>query len=218
MYTTTLNLGKSNPSAKPKVMDNVVLFPAPRRNPYANVIKRQLQPNTSVIQAKDKAERAVAVFSTEYDKLRKLVGADAGAEISADLAYSAMLRAFLNVLLNAIPIAEKAYLRGGGVNSAYALSTLINNARELGRDITAKNSLEHQVNNILTEIISPTLRLILHQQVLNITNLRAALDNSGRNPSAMREAYNKSLQSTAQTLTDARSRIDDQIRKSLLSH
>jgi hypothetical protein len=170
---------------------------------------------THIVQAAAKAEKAVAIFATEYQQLRKLVGAEAGKEISADLANSTMLRAFLNVILNAIPVAERSYLNNGGVNSAYALSTLVNNAREIARDIAAKNSLEHQVNHILSEIISPALRLILHQQILNMNNLGSILNND-RSPKALRDAINKSMEGTAQILTDIRNRLDTQLREYLL--
>jgi hypothetical protein len=204
----------NTPDSRPPQAGGTVIYPKfGKRSPAKP--SPPPPPKAQVNQAKYKAEKAVAVFAEEYDKLRKLIGAEAGIKASPDLANSAMQRVFLNVLLNAIPVAEKAYLGSGGVNSAYALSTLINNAREIGRDIIAKNSLEHQVNHVMMEIVAPALKLILHQQVLNITNLRSAIDNSSKN--SMREAFNKSLEGTAQTLTDTRERLDAQLRKYLLS-
>lgn len=195
---------------------NIVDF---RRVPQSHVAAPMPQPprpTPQIINAKRRAENAIATFSKEYANLRKMLGAEAGKDISADSTNYAMLRAFLNVVLNAVPVAEEQYLRGGSVNSAYALSTLINQAREIGRDLAAKSSAEGQVQHIINEIIWPAIRLIMQQQINQLVYLRQTIENQRDDPTVIKDSVDHALRGISQILTDAVKRMDSQIRHYLL--
>lgn len=130
-----------------------------------------------------KTEKSLSTFKKEYKQLKKLVGSK-NKDFQSDKASMAMLRSMLTMILSCIPVAESIYKQYRNERSAYALSALVSQARELNNDIRNVHNLQDQLDRIMDLIIKPSLTLI-------VQNLVDELNTSGR--SIMKKVKNKTI-------------------------
>lgn len=96
-------------------------------------------------------------------------------EGKVDQAVILFQRQMLATILRLIPIAEKQYRREKKEHTAYALNSLVSQARELTADIQSSADRAAVAEIIVTEILMPTFRSFVETLVVETQTLKAAL-------------------------------------------
>ncbi len=114
-------------------------------------------------------------FARQFRRLRKKAGAD-NDHFNADVINRLMLRAMLSMVLDVIPIAEKAYRSSSKENAAYALNSLLNQARELAMDLRLSKDTVGQAEFISSKILKPVFVSFTQVLIAELFTLKATID------------------------------------------
>jgi hypothetical protein len=83
-------------------------------------------------------------------------------------------RQMLATILRLIPIAEKQYRREKKEHTAYALNSLVSQARELTADIQSSADRAAVAEVIVTDVLMPTFRSFIETVVIETQTLKSA--------------------------------------------
>lgn len=138
---------------------------------------------------KSSAERKLRRLSLQSDALKK-VGTTFGVpskqlysmiqEGQVDQAIPEFQKQMLATVLGLIPIAEKQYRREKKEHTAYALNSLVSQARELSADIQASADRSRVAELIVTDLMMPTFRAFVEALVTETQTLKASLKSKVR--------------------------------------
>lgn len=115
-------------------------------------------------------KRLVASFKDEIPSMQSLLDSD------SDRASEKFQKNALLMLIDLIPIAEAKYREHAGEHAAYALNTLISQARELVSDIHASNDSRQLALTLTSDIVKPSILSISQNMVDNIYQLRRRIE------------------------------------------
>lgn len=116
-----------------------------------------------------------SIFEKEMRTVRKTVSNKA-TEFNSDAVSKMMLRSMLTMILDTIPIAEKAFRTSKKENAAYALNALINQAREIATDLKMSGDVENQTAFIRDSILDPVYRALAMHFMREMMNLKALVE------------------------------------------
>lgn len=101
----------------------------------------------------EEAEKAISFFNSKSKHIVKLIDAK-----DNDSTASETQRSLLSMMVQLIPIAEQNYKTYRTERAAYALNSLVSQVRELLSDLQSTNDRSVVIENILYNVIEPTLR------------------------------------------------------------
>ena len=139
-------------------------------------------------------------------------------EQDSDRASERFQRRALAMLIDLIPVAEAKYRERAGEHSAYALNSLISQARELISDIQAGKDSEELVNTLGLEILKPCFTAIAQSMIDNIYRLRRRVERNIK-PSkveSVNEAVDDMAKEFAAYLENQYTQTYDLVRKKML--
>lgn len=161
-------------------------------------------------------ESTASSFAEEVANLRKLLG---GSEGTVEQGMLSMVRAMLASTIEMLPIAEGQYKKYKNERAAYAFSTLVNQARELGNDLRTMQDLEGQVIHILTSILQPAFTQVMQHMINEVYAARTEIGRSVRDPRSqevVQNALNTLLRAHAGYLQDMGGKVQSQLRDYLV--
>jgi len=103
---------------------------------------------------------------------------------NVDQAIIVFQRQMLATVLRLIPIAENQYRKEKKEHTAYALNSLVSQARELSADIQASADRASVAEIIVTEYMMPTFRSLIETLVVETQALKAVLKSKVRTEAA----------------------------------
>ena len=111
----------------------------------------------------------VSVFEKEHKKLSKMVGHKAGEHVESQQISIQAIRASIDMILTAIPKAEKVFNKYRTERSAYSMVSIVNLLRELLRDLAALSGFSQIGSRILEAVVEPAL---LNSTQMHISGLK----------------------------------------------
>lgn len=119
-------------------------------------------------------------FEKEFRKLRKKTSAS-NDNFNAESLNRLMLRAMLTMVLDVIPIAEEAYRKSKKESAAYALNSLLNQARELSLDLKLAKDVSGQAEFIQSKVLTPVFTSFTQLLIQEIFALKNTVDTEAQN-------------------------------------
>lgn len=116
-----------------------------------------------------------AVFAKQFERLRMDIDSS-NKTFNASSTTRAMTRAMLAMVIDVIPLAEKAYRQTQKENQAYALNALVNQARELSTDLKMMQDVEGQAEFIRNQLIDPLMMSLTQQIMASMLSLKNSID------------------------------------------
>lgn len=160
-----------------------------------------------------------AVFEKAFKELRKTLETN-NADISLDQSTNAFLRSSLLMLTDLIPVAEASYRKTRQQSAAYALSTLVNQVRDINNDLRMVEDVESKAL-IMKRIVDTTMlgiaQMFLAEKFELQNRLNAYITNSGIRK-AVRKDLDQMMRSASQGLQDQSNLLSDRIRAYLLGN
>lgn len=116
----------------------------------------------------EKTEKNIQLFKKELKKIKLSNNNDlTSAESILDL-HKAMLK----LVVDMISIGESQYRQWKGERAAYALNSLINQARELASDIRSMQEVNSQTEKIAENIILPSMTMLVQNNTNMVLNMK----------------------------------------------
>jgi hypothetical protein len=137
----------------------------------------------SIRKAEDALKKATTTFGVPAKKLFTMIQ-----DGHVDQAVITFQRQMLATMLSLIPIAEAEYRTHKKEHTAYALNSLISQARELTADIQSSADRAQVAEIIVLDYIMPTFKAFIETMVMESIVLKASLKSKVKNPEAGREA------------------------------
>lgn len=138
----------------------------------------------------EEEESAESVFTKDYTKIKKLLDPD-NPNLRIDQVSIAFFRAALATILDLLPIAERAYRKSQKESAAYALTALINQARDLTSDVKMGDDVEGQAI-LIKKIVDMSYVGVAEMLLQEKFALQAKLDTLSSSPS-VRKAMRQEL-------------------------
>lgn len=114
-------------------------------------------------------------FAKEFRKMRKKVGAS-NDHFNAENVNQQMLRSMLAMVLDIIPLAERAYRKTRKENAAYALNALLEQAKNLSTDLRMAKDVEQQAEFIKGRVLNPVLMAFANMLVQETLAIKSSVD------------------------------------------
>lgn len=160
-----------------------------------------------------------SVFQDAFAELRRTLTTD-NEEISLDLSTPAFLRASLLMLTDLIPIAEAAYRKSRQQSAAYALSTLVNQVRDINNDLKVSEDIESKalaMRRMVDSTFVSLAQLIMQEKFAFQERVNNAT-NDTRMRKVIRSEADTMLKSMGHALTEHSTLLSDRVRAYLMGN
>jgi len=158
-----------------------------------------------------------STFHKDFDKLRTMLSPD-NVELRVDQAAPLLFRAALAMILDLLPIAEHKYRKSRQESAAYALTAMINQARDLTNDVRLSEDTEGRAV-VLGQIINMNFvriaELLLNEKYALQRKLEAVITDATVRR-AFKAELDKMVLSYTKGLKDIQGLLTDQSRGYLL--
>jgi hypothetical protein len=180
----------------------------------ATKIKKRLE----AISEDDEEEEDESIFKQDFDKLRASLSPDNGDNLRIDQVSASFFRASLAMIMELMPIAEKAYRKTQKESAAYALTALMNQARDLTNDVRRSEDAEGQalqLKSVVDTTFKSVAQLLLQEKFALQTKVDA-ITNDPRVRKAIRAEMDATILSFTIGLREHSNLLSARIRSFLL--
>lgn len=160
----------------------------------------------------DDTSELESVFLRDYGKIKKMLDPD-NATFRIDQVTSSFFRASLSTILDLLPIAEIAYRKHQKESAAYALTALINQARDLTNDVKMGDDVDGQIM-MMQQLVKQSYRGLLQlflQEKYALQEKLMPLSTSPGVRRAMRDEVDAMVRSFGKAMTEYETLTADRI-------
>lgn len=150
-----------------------------------------------VVKQSDKIEKLASTFGLKSKDIYRLVDED-----KVDAAVIEFQRHMFATLMRLIPIAEREYRKGKRESQAYAMNSLIGQARELTSDIAASANRAKITERLLNEIIKPSFQQCLQEMINSHFTLKSKMRVMTNKPERVDDAVDACASEIAQFMNE----------------
>lgn len=183
--------------------------------------KRQ---KTGLERIKKKRSKKILTLEQQERKLKKL-GSSFGTKAKEvydliqkgdmDKAIVTFQRQMLATLMRLIPMAEKEYRKYKKEYTAYALNSLISQARELTSDIQSSDDRAKLANTLVMEVVMPAFQQSVQEMINSHYALKMRIKSKVKNPDLVEDAVDTCAKDIAQYMNEVFRSTAEQIKQML---
>jgi uncharacterized protein YehS (DUF1456 family) len=178
----------------------------------------------SLERIKKKRSKKILSLDQQNKKLKKL-GSTFGVKAKEvydliqkgdmDKAIVTFQRQMLATLMRLIPMAEKEYRKYKKEYTAYALNSLISQARELTSDIQASDDRARLANTLVMDVLKPAFQQSVQEMINTHYALKMRIKSKVKNPDLVEDAVDNCAKEIAQFMNEVFRTTAEQIKQSL---
>lgn len=182
---------------------------SPEKHPVV-VVSADPDRGAKLTKLQERMKRLNSVFKDEVSTIQRLLEAH-----NSDGAITVFQKTALATMIELIPIAEEKYRKFGNERSAYALNSLITQARELVGDIKAEQDQRELALRLSREIVNPAFIQIMQNMVDNLYQLKRNVESCV--PTNRVSDVHRQVEQTAREITHFLEQSYAQIRDRITS-
>lgn len=163
-------------------------------------------------------DEEVSRFQKELKTVRKHISNTSEIELNTEKLNKMMLRSMLTMILDVIPLAEKAFRASAKENAAYALIALVKEAKEIHSELNMIGNVENQSEFIRNSIITPLFNSMAQLFIHEMLSLKASIDTEVGNPKAgkkVKKHVDEVMKSIGLFMTQSNEKISENIHSYL---
>ena len=139
-----------------------------------------------------RTEKFLTTFQEDSLRIRKLLQ-----QGQNDNAISLFQKSTLSTIIDLITIAERQYRKKKVESSAYALNSLISQARELIADLEARHDRLNMASNITREVLQPQFMRMASNIINTLHNTKRSIEPYVKNEKAVNDKVDEAARSIA---------------------
>lgn len=195
-----------------------------KKKSSAPLLLEDKRSKTGIERIKKKRSKKILSLDQQNKKLKKL-GSTFGVKAKEvydliqkgdmDKAIVTFQRQMLATLMRLIPMAEKEYRKYKKEYTAYALNSLISQARELTSDIQASDDRARLANTLVMDVVKPAFQQSVQEMINTHYSLKMKLKSKVKNPDLVEDAIDGCAKDIAQYMNEVFRTTAEQIKQSL---
>lgn len=160
------------------------------------------------------------VFERQFKQLREDLDASNAGNMNASHTSRMMTHAMLAMVVDLIPVAEKAYRNSQKEQAAYALNAMVNQARELSTDLKMMQDVEGQAEFIRNKLLGPVFMSLTQQILASIMALKNNVDTelgskAPKTARRLKKELDENLRALGDFLSQSNSKLGSDIERYL---